>query len=107
MQFINFSEIIKKRAKINDESYSEVERCWEEMTDLFSADINKTILFLDVCTADEFSWLSEIFDKIAEKTHSRDFISALRKTANKYPEETKQYNIVDFIDSAEYIVDSE
>lgn len=107
MQFVEFREIIKKRASIDEEWYTEIEKCWEEMTNVFSVDIRKTILFLDVCTADEFSLLSEIFDNIAKKTHSKDFIAALRKTADKYPEETNRYNILDFIVSAECIVDCE
>ena len=104
MQFVEFREIIKKRSSIEEEWYTEIEKCWEEMTELFSADVNKTIQFLDVCTADEFSWLSEIVEDVAKRTHSKEFVAALRKTADEYPEETKQYNIVDFIESAECIV---
>lgn len=89
MQFNEFHEIINKRASIDDEWFTEVEKCWNDMTRIFTEDINKTILFLDVCTADEFSWLSEIFDDIAKETHSKDFIRALRKTADKYPYETQ------------------
>lgn len=107
MQFVEFREIIKKRASIEDEWYTEIEKCWEEMTELFSIDINKTLQFLDVCTADEFSWLSEIVENIAKKTRSKEFVAALRKTADKYPEETKQYNILDFIKSTECIVNGE
>ena len=104
MQFVEFRKIIRKRASIDDEWYTEVKKCWQEMTTIFSADINKTILFLDVCTADEFSWLSEIFEDIATNTRSKEFVVALRKTAEKYPQETQQYNIIDFIESAECIV---
>lgn len=107
MQFVEFREMIKTRASIDDEWYTEIEKCWKEMAELFSADIYKTILFLDVCTADEFSWLSEIIEEIAKRTHSKEFVAALRKTADKYPEETKQYNVVDFIESAECIVDED
>ena len=107
MQFVEFREIIKTRTSIDDEWYTEIEKCWEEMTELFSADVSKTIKFLDVCTADEFTWISEIVEDIAQKTHSKEFVVALRKTANKYPEETKHYNIVDFIESAECIVGKE
>ena len=99
-----FKEMINKRMSIDDENSKEVEKCWIEMTDVFSADIDKTIAFLNGCTADEFSWLSEIFDSIAEKTHSNEFVLALYKTADKYPEETKKYNILDFIKSAECII---
>ena len=103
MQFLEFQEIIKRRASIEEEWDTEIEKCWNEMTDLFSEDIDKTVQFLDVCTADEFSWLSEIFEDIAAKTKSEKFIAALRKTAEKYPEETQRYNIADFINSAEQI----
>ena len=104
MQFVEFREIIKKRTFIDDEWYTEIEKCWKEMIELFSLDIDKTIRFLDVCTADEFSWLSEIMEDIAKRTHNKEFISALKKSADKYPEETQRYNIVDFIESAECIV---
>lgn len=107
MQFVEFREIIKRRSSIDDEWYTEIEKCWQEMTDLFSSDIKKTILFLEICTADEFSWFSEIIENVAKRTHSKEFVVALRKAAKKYPEETKQYNIVDFIESAECIVDDE
>ena len=107
MQFVEYREIIQRRAAIEEEWYTEIEKCWEEMSALFSADISKTIQFLDICTADEFSWLSEIVEAIAKRTHSKEFVAALRKTADKFPEETKQYNIVDFIESAECIVSEE
>lgn len=100
-----FKEIINKRMNIDDENYMEVEKCRKEMEKIFSDDINQTIAFLSECTADEFSWLSEVFDQITEKTHSKDFIKALYKTAKKYPEETEKYNIYDFINSAQYIAE--
>ena len=83
MQFVEFREIIRKRATIEDEWYTEVEKCWNEMADLFTADIEKTILFLDVCTGDEFSWMSEVFEEVSKRVLSRDFIAALRRTAMK------------------------
>lgn len=107
MQFVEFRNIIKKRASIDNEWYTEIEKCWKEMTDIFSADIRETIQFFDACTADEFVLMSEVVEDIAQRTHSKEFVIALRKTADKYPEETKQYNIVDFIESAECIVDED
>ena len=104
MEFNDFRDMIKRRAQIEEENYSEIEACWEEMIDLFASDINRLIGFLDVCAEDEFSWLSEIFDGIAERSRSREFIAVLYQTAEKYPEETRKYNILEFIASAEYIV---
>lgn len=40
-----FKEMINKRMSIDDENSKEVEKCWIEMTDVFSADIDKTIAF--------------------------------------------------------------
>lgn len=101
MNFNDFKEIIQKRAKINSEWYTEIEKIWGEMISLFSNDIEKTILFIKTdCTADEFVWLSEIFEEIAEKTKSKEFIDCLYETARKFPDETKQYNIISFIDDA-------
>ena len=102
----DFTEVIKKRASVNDEWAEGVEKCWKEMTDVFSKDIETTIRFLnEECTADEFSWLSEVFDRIAEQTRSMRFIEALRTLAQKYPDETQNYNIISFIDEAQAIVE--
>ena len=49
--------------------------------------------------------MSEIFDEIAERTKSREFIEALRRTAQKYPKAAKDYNIDYFIDSAEEYIE--
>ena len=64
--------------------------------------MNETIEFIEnECTPEQFSWLSEIFDDITRTSKSKDFVEALRHTAEKYPETTKKYNIKYFIDCAE------
>lgn len=101
MDFNNYKEIIQKRSEIHLEWYTEIEKTWDEMIALFSKDIEKTILFIKTeCTGDEFVWLSEIFEEIAEQTQSKDFINCLYETAKKFPKETEQYNIISFIDDA-------
>ena len=99
--------LINERESIDDEWDYGVEQCHKKLISLFTEDIDESIAFLDNdCTADQFSWLSEVFDEIAEATHRRDFIEALKRLAVKYPEETRKYNILSFIESAELIVDS-
>lgn len=101
MNFSDYKEIIQKRAEIDSEWYTEIEKIWDKMISLFSKDIEKTISFIKTdCTADAFVWLSEIFEEIAEKTQSKEFIDSLYETAKKFPDETKQYNIISFIDDA-------
>lgn len=53
------------------------------------------------CTTDEFSWLSEIYNEIIDIFPSKKIVEALRKTADKYPEEVEKYNLVYCIDEAE------
>lgn len=76
------------------------------MIELLSKDINATVSFLDEeCTESQFVWMSEIFDEIVERTKSREFIDALRRTAKKYPQATAKYNIEYFIESAEEYIE--
>ncbi len=76
-----------------------------ETIGLMTKDIRETISFLENdCTEEQFIWLSEVFDEIAEKTKSKDFIDALMRVSKKYPQATEKYNISCFIRSAaEYI----
>lgn len=100
-----FDELIKKREKIVGDVDFDNDPVILDMIALMTNDIKQTIHFLDTdCTEDEFIWLSEIFDEIAEKTKSKEFIEALRRVATKYPEAVKKYNIKYFIDTAsEYV----
>lgn len=51
----------------------------EKYVDILSADIEKSIdFFLHDCTDEEFYWLSEAFEEIADKTQSQELISAWR-----------------------------
>ena len=81
---------ITKRATTDDEWDYGVKQCWEEEIEILSRNIDDTIAFLENdCTADEFSWLSEVFDDVAEKTQSRAFVDCLYKVAKKFPDECK------------------
>ncbi len=96
-----FKNIIQelKAIDIND-SYKH-EQLWKKEVEIVTEDINETIKYLKTdCTADEFSWLSEIFREIVEICPSQVFVDELYKLAEKYPEETKEYNIISFIDEA-------
>lgn len=105
MNFNDYKEIIQKRSEINSEWYTEIEKIWDKMIAVFSKNIEKTILFIKTeCTGDEFVWLSEIFEEIAERTQSMEFIDCLYETTKKFPNETEKYNIVFFIDEAADII---
>lgn len=101
-----YEKIIQQRKNLDGDISYEDNPLIPETVKLMTADIQKTIEFLDRdCTEEQFVWLSEVFDEIAEKTKSGDFIKALRRTAERFPEVTKKYNIEYFIDSAsEYVM---
>lgn len=85
---------IQKRILMDDEWVYGVNQCWNEEIAILSRNINDTIKFLETdCTADEFSWLSEVFEQIAKKTQSRAFVDCLYRVAKKYPDICKEYHI--------------
>lgn len=106
---VSFNEIFKKyielRENIFDENDFQYNLYKDAFTNYLSSKIDSAISYIkDSCTASEFSWLSEIFDDVAEKTHSLDFINALEAIAKKYPEETAEYNLLENIASAKALI---
>jgi len=102
----DFRDLMKTRKAIHPEDSYGYDRLWEKETNLLSKDINATIVFLDnECTAEEFSWISEVFEDIADKTRSSDFINCLYRVAKKFPEVCREHNIYDFIESSESLLD--
>ena len=102
MDIDKFRSAINAREQTDDEQTECVQKCQNDLVDIVCDDMDGTIQYLLTdCTADEFSWLSEVFDEIAEIIRSQEFIEALKRLAIKFPEETKTYNIMSFIESAE------
>ena len=98
--------VLRDRIALDDNDSDAVEKCCEKEVEILSRDINETILFMDTdCTADEFSWISEIFDEIVKKTQSREFIDCLCRVAKKYPDECEKYNISYFIEASKEFLD--
>lgn len=106
---VSFNEIFKKYIELRENIFDENDFQYNLYKDVFtnylSSKIDSAISYIkDSCTASEFSWLSEIFDDVAEKTHSLDFINALEGIAKKYPEETAEYNLLESIASAKDLI---
>lgn len=103
-----YARLVAQRENIEHIVDWESEPVIQETIQLFTANLQETIDFLDHdCTADQFSWMSEVFDEISEKPQSWEFIDALRRTAAKYPEETRKYNVPRFIETAEGMLSDE
>ena len=108
MDINKFKKLIEKRENTHSEDPNGLERIWNELTDFLSENINDTINYLKTdCTGEEFSWISEIFDDIVEKTQSKEFIDCLYEVAKKYPKETEKYNITRLIEYAKDWLDDD
>lgn len=102
-----YPKIINLREEEERKYLSELPDYWETSPaikaeiELFSENIHETVQFLDNdCTAEQLVWLSEVFEEISAKLQSWDFIDALRRCADKYPEECKVYSIRNCIEYA-------
>ncbi len=86
-------------------NYEEISLAIKPEIELFTRNLQDTIDFLDHdCTADQLSWMSEVYEEISEKLQSWEFIDALRRAADRFPEECKKYCIRDFIVFAEGVL---
>jgi len=83
MDINRFKLAIKAREQTDDEWTEGVQRCHGDLVGIVCEDMDGTIQYLlTSCTADEFSWLSEVFDDIVARLPRRDFIDALRFLAS-------------------------
>lgn len=105
-----FRDVIRERNRIVDECadewYDGIERCCEQEIQILTENIPSSIEFLKgECTADEYSWISEVLDDIAEQTGSIEFIACYREQMERFPEESEKYNIAGVIPYAEAILE--
>lgn len=97
-----YRKLIQKRIKIEEDIDYDTNPIIAQMVDLLSEDVDETIEYLhEECSGYELVWMSEIFDEVAERTKSKEFIQALRETSIKYLTAAKEYNLKFMIDSAE------
>ena len=96
-----FKNIIKELDSLEINNDFKHEELWKKEVQVVTEDINETINYLKTeCTKDEFVWLSEIFSDVMQVVPSKEFIDELYVMAKKYPDVTKEYNIMSFIDEA-------
>ncbi|WP_296156736.1 hypothetical protein [uncultured Gardnerella sp.] len=106
MDVQKFKEVIKKRDETHDEYDYGLEMCCKEEVEILSEDIPSTIAYLkNECTADEFSWISEIIEDLAEKTRNRELVECYKSLMAKFPEEAKRYHVDFCIECAEDVLE--
>lgn len=103
---INYKQVqnIIKIQKETDWDY-EIQKCWNNLISIFSENIAASIRFLETeCTPEDIYWISEVFDDIALKTQSKEFIAALHRIRDKMPKDIQKSIDVD-IEFAEQNID--
>ena len=104
-----YKELIAERIK-TDWEYRIDQICKEERT-LMTKDeptFDDFISYMkNEMTGIEYIYLSEVSDEISQEKPSYEFIDAYKFLAKKYPEETKAYHILAFIEAAEAFVEAE
>ena len=100
-----FKRLCEERENVDIYNDWVLDNIWKRLLDLICKDEQTFNGFIDYMktemTADEYSTLSEISDEIADMHPSLEFIEAYKGLALKYPEETKNYQIDNFIRDAE------
>ena len=87
---LNYKTACGRRSKHFSDlpDYFETSQIIKVEIELFTRNLQKNIDFLDNdCTAEQLSWMSEVFEKISARLQSSDFIDVLNRCADKYPEE--------------------
>ena len=105
MDIIKFREVIKQLEETDAEWTYGVEQCWKKEIEILIEDIPSTINYLkNDCTAEEYSWISEVIDDVVEKVPSKELVQCYKDLMTKFPEECAKYNIAGSIESAEAIL---
>ena len=99
----------RKRRLIMDENcHFEVpqyaDAYWNDLADFIASDIPGAIKFMcedPDCDGETFADWSSVFDVVARKTQSREFVEALKVAARRFPEACAKYSIQAFIEFAE------
>lgn len=97
--------IVAERKRIADETLDNwdygIELCHEKFLSMITSNLEEGIAFLENdCDVETIYWISEIFEDIAAKTQSKDFIAAIHRIHDKMPENIKKSIEID-IESAE------
>ncbi len=109
MKIKEFREVIARRKYVEEISYGEwaegIEECRKKEIEILTEDVLETIEFLkNDCTAEEYSWISEVIDDVVEVVPSKELVQCYKDLMKKFPEECSKYNIAGSVESAEAIL---
>lgn len=98
-----YQDLVNER--VNTDWEYKIDKICKALIELITDDnsgFNEFIEYMKTdMTSEEYVYLSEISDEISQIKPSRKFVEAYKGLAQKYPEETKYYQIMSFIEVAE------
>lgn len=98
---IKLCKFLALRKKMHPENDWQQDDFWNKFSDFYADNMKVANDWVrNDCSADDFSWLSEVFEDIAEKSQSKDFINCIEETSKKFPEECEKYSIMFSIECA-------
>lgn len=101
IEYKKIQEFLEERKKLDENWDDGIQMSWDKISDYIVSDINSSIQILEnECTPDDIYWISEVFDDVARKSQSKEFIAAIHRIHDKMPEDV-QKNIEIDIEYAE------
>lgn len=79
-------KIISERQRKHLQDDYGIQKCWDKMIELLSNDEQETFEYLKQCSKEDLFFVSEVFEDVAEKLQSRDYIKCLRDLDVKFPD---------------------
>lgn len=96
IEYKKIQEFLEERKQIPENWDDGNQIYWEKFSNYLASNIQETINILETkCTPDEISWICEVFDDVARKTQSKDFIASIHRIHDKMPEDVQKSMKVD------------
>ena len=112
MNVEELKSVIAERIRIGDETQNEwydgINAQWEKEIEILSRDMAATINFIEnECDDETFYWIGEVFDDVAERTQSKDFLIAITKRAEKVVDPEQRRGVETDVRYASYKFDDD
>lgn len=92
-EFISIKDCLHYRITEPEDNYYYV-TLWEKEVNIVCSDLDAGMQFINnECTDEELYWLSEVFEDIAAKSHSAEFIQCIRERAARVEDSKRRADI--------------
>ncbi len=77
-------KVLTRLKALHPEDYIAIQKCWDEEIEILTRDMAETISFIEnECDDDTFCWIGKVFEDVAERTQSKEFVDAIKNRAEK------------------------